>query len=105
MPLQTLPVCFLASLPLHFPFDFSDCVILNFLNVASVFGEQWRLEPMPAERKARWRREIDWLLSVTDHIVEFVPSQQKNKDGSNMEVMVHFPVMYVFVVESFYIIC
>ncbi|KAL3610663.1 hypothetical protein D5086_001683 [Populus alba] len=33
-------------------------------------------------------REIDWLLSVTDHIVELVPSQQKSKDGSNMEIMV-----------------
>ncbi|KAK1312652.1 Rho guanine nucleotide exchange factor 8 [Acorus calamus] len=55
---------------------------------ASVFGEQWRLEPMSPERKARWRKEIDWLLSVTDHIVEFVPSQQKSKDGTNMEIMV-----------------
>nr|DAD35529.1 TPA_asm: hypothetical protein HUJ06_006169 [Nelumbo nucifera] len=55
---------------------------------ASVFGEQWRLEPMSAERKARWRREIGWLLSVTDHIVEFVPSQQKAKDGTTMEIMV-----------------
>ncbi|XP_022777169.1 rop guanine nucleotide exchange factor 12-like [Durio zibethinus] len=55
---------------------------------ASVFGEQSRLEPMSPERKARWRKEIDWLLSVTDHIVELVPSQQKNKDGSNMEIMV-----------------
>lgn len=55
---------------------------------ASVFGEQWRLEPMSAERKARWRKEIEWLLSVTDHIVEFVPSQQKSKDGTNMEIMV-----------------
>ncbi|KAJ0971811.1 hypothetical protein J5N97_019770 [Dioscorea zingiberensis] len=55
---------------------------------ASVFGEQWRLEPMSAERKARWRREVDWLLSVTDHIVEFVPSQQISKDGTNMEIMV-----------------
>ncbi|XP_008793048.2 rho guanine nucleotide exchange factor 8 isoform X1 [Phoenix dactylifera] len=55
---------------------------------ASVFGEQWRLEPMSAERKARWRREIDWLLSVTDHIVEFVASQQKSKDGTSMEIMV-----------------
>ena len=41
---------------------------------------------MTADRKARWRKEIDWLLSVTDHIVEFVPSQQKSKDGTNMEV-------------------
>ncbi|GMI78024.1 MATERNAL EFFECT EMBRYO ARREST 64, ROP (rho of plants) guanine nucleotide exchange factor 12 [Hibiscus trionum] len=55
---------------------------------ASVFGEQSRLEPMTAERRSRWRKEIDWLLSVSDHIVELVPSQQKNKDGSNMEIMV-----------------
>ena len=41
---------------------------------------------MSAERKARWRKEIDWLLSVTDYIVEFVPSQQKSKDGTSMEV-------------------
>ncbi|KAL8537610.1 hypothetical protein ACS0TY_012655 [Phlomoides rotata] len=52
---------------------------------ASVFGEQKRLEPMAPETKARWRKEIDWLLSVTDHIVEFVPSKQ---NGSNMEIMV-----------------
>ncbi|KAI9109549.1 hypothetical protein K1719_019603 [Acacia pycnantha] len=59
-----------------------------FTNLAaSIFGEQRRLEPMPAERKARWRKEIDWLLSVTDYVVEMVPSQQKSKDGSSMEVM------------------
>ncbi|XP_010521516.1 PREDICTED: rop guanine nucleotide exchange factor 12-like [Tarenaya hassleriana] len=59
-----------------------------FTNLAaSVFGEHRRLEPMPAERKARWRKEIDWLLSVTDYIVEFSPSQQKSKDGTNMEIM------------------
>ncbi|XVF88557.1 hypothetical protein PTKIN_Ptkin19aG0060300 [Pterospermum kingtungense] len=55
---------------------------------ASVFGEKGKLEPMAPERKARWRKEMDWLLSVTDHIVEFVPSQQKLKDGTNMEIMV-----------------
>ncbi|GER45001.1 Rop guanine nucleotide exchange factor [Striga asiatica] len=55
---------------------------------ASVFGEQKRLEPMAADTKARWRKEIDWLLSVTDHIVEFVPSKQRSKDGTNMEIMV-----------------
>ncbi|XP_048227946.1 rho guanine nucleotide exchange factor 8 [Ricinus communis] len=53
---------------------------------ASVFGEQKRLEPMSPETKIRWRKEIDWLLSVTDHIVEFVPSQQSN-NGINMEIM------------------
>ncbi|XP_027341488.1 rop guanine nucleotide exchange factor 12 [Abrus precatorius] len=59
-----------------------------FTNLAaSIFGEQRRLEPMPAERKARWRKEIDWLLSVTDYVVEMVPSQQKSKDGSQMEIM------------------
>lgn len=53
---------------------------------ASVFGEQRRLEPMSADRKARWKKEIDWLLSVTDHIVEFVPLQQTSEDGTSMEV-------------------
>ncbi|GAU10994.1 hypothetical protein TSUD_112870 [Trifolium subterraneum] len=59
-----------------------------FTNLAaSIFGEQRRLEPMPAERKATWRKEIDLLLSVTDHIVEMVPSKQTGKDGSIMEIM------------------
>ncbi|THU44748.1 hypothetical protein C4D60_Mb02t10620 [Musa balbisiana] len=55
---------------------------------ASVFGEQWRLEPMSEERKARWRKEVEWLLSVSDHIVEFVPSQQVSGDGKSMEIMI-----------------
>ncbi|MED6110052.1 hypothetical protein PIB30_039317 [Stylosanthes scabra] len=54
---------------------------------ASVFGEISQLKPMSPDRKARWRREIDWLLSVTDHIVEFAPSQQVAKDGTTMEIM------------------
>ncbi|CAH8359062.1 unnamed protein product [Eruca vesicaria subsp. sativa] len=54
---------------------------------ASAFGEQRRLEPISEDRKERWRREIGWLLSVTDHIVEFSPTQQINKDGSSIEVM------------------
>ncbi|KAG6498479.1 rop guanine nucleotide exchange factor 9-like [Zingiber officinale] len=55
---------------------------------ASVFGEQWRVEPMSDERKARWRKEVDWLLSVTDYIVEFVATQQTTDDGKHMEIMV-----------------
>ncbi|XP_022873993.1 rop guanine nucleotide exchange factor 9-like [Olea europaea var. sylvestris] len=55
---------------------------------ASVFGEQSKLEPMSPETKARWKKEVDWLLSVTDYIVEFVSSQQKSKDGTSMEIMV-----------------
>ncbi|WZZ29016.1 hypothetical protein YC2023_012417 [Brassica napus] len=54
---------------------------------ASALGEQRRLEPISEDRKERWRREIGWLLSVTDHIVEFSPTQQTNKDGSSIEVM------------------
>lgn len=58
---------------------------------ASVFGKQNKLVPIPEDRKRKWRKEIDWLLSVTDYIVEFVPSQQIGKDGSNMEVIyMHF---------------
>lgn len=41
---------------------------------------------MSHDRKVRWRKEIEWPLSVTDHIVEFAPSQQLAKDGSTMEV-------------------
>ncbi|CAI0439113.1 unnamed protein product [Linum tenue] len=55
---------------------------------ASVFGEQWRLEPMSNERKTRWRREIDLLLSVTDHIVEFVAAQQGNVENCHVQVMI-----------------
>ncbi|XP_062179258.1 rop guanine nucleotide exchange factor 9-like [Phragmites australis] len=55
---------------------------------ASVFGEQRRLQPMAAEQKARWKKEIDWLLSVADYIVEFVPSQQVSENGTCMEIMV-----------------
>ncbi|XP_051225387.1 rho guanine nucleotide exchange factor 8 [Lolium perenne] len=54
---------------------------------ASVFGEQRRLEPMKADRRMRWKKEIDWILSVTDHIVEFVPLQHESEDGTSMEVM------------------
>ncbi|KAI5072766.1 hypothetical protein GOP47_0012872 [Adiantum capillus-veneris] len=55
---------------------------------ASVFGELYRVEPLSQERKARWKREMGWLLSVCDHIVEFVPQSQALADGSVMEVMV-----------------
>ncbi|EOA32857.1 hypothetical protein CARUB_v10016171mg [Capsella rubella] len=54
---------------------------------ASAFGELRRLEPISEDRKELWRREIGWLLSVTDHIVEFSPTHQTNENGSSMEVM------------------
>lgn len=58
---------------------------------ASIFGELWRLEPLSLERKAVWRRELEWLISVADHIIELVPSLQKFADGSSFEVMISKP--------------
>lgn len=34
-----------------------------------------------------WRREMEWLLSVSDHIVELTPNWQTFPDGSKLEVM------------------
>jgi hypothetical protein len=53
---------------------------------ASIFGQLWKLEPFPAERRTVWRREMEWLLSVSDHIVELVPTLQTFPDGSTSEV-------------------
>ncbi|GBG66187.1 hypothetical protein CBR_g57067 [Chara braunii] len=55
---------------------------------ASVFGQLWELAPLSPERKTKWRREMEWLLCVSDYIVELVPSQTRNPDGTVMEVMV-----------------
>ncbi|KAH1123377.1 hypothetical protein J1N35_006537 [Gossypium stocksii] len=54
---------------------------------ATLFGQMWRLEPVPAEKKSMWQREIEWLLCVSDHIVELVPSFQTFPDGTKLEVM------------------
>ncbi|KAM1243636.1 hypothetical protein ACFX15_034493 [Malus domestica] len=54
---------------------------------ATVFGELWRLEPLKAQRKAMWRREMEWLLCVSDSIVELVPSIQQFPGGGTYEVM------------------
>ncbi|KAL0427031.1 UNVERIFIED_CONTAM: Rho guanine nucleotide exchange factor 8 [Sesamum latifolium] len=60
---------------------------LALSNAITNLAEQSKLEPMSPERKARWKKEIGWLLSVTDYIVEFVASEQKSKDGTSMEIM------------------
>ncbi|XP_009378875.2 rop guanine nucleotide exchange factor 7-like [Pyrus x bretschneideri] len=54
---------------------------------ATLFGQLWRLEPLPQEKKSMWRREMEWLLCVSDHIVELIPSWQTFPDGSKLEVM------------------
>ncbi|KAG8058689.1 hypothetical protein GUJ93_ZPchr0002g23527 [Zizania palustris] len=54
---------------------------------ASVFGEHRKLEPMAPDTKERWKKEVGWLLSVTDQIVEFVPTRQTAENGTTMEIM------------------
>ncbi|KAI3841589.1 hypothetical protein MKX03_015504 [Papaver bracteatum] len=54
---------------------------------ASVFGELWRLEPLPEETKSRWRREMDWLLSPANYMVELVPAKQNGANGRTLEIM------------------
>ncbi|XP_073051021.1 rop guanine nucleotide exchange factor 14-like [Primulina eburnea] len=51
---------------------------------ASVFGELWKLEPLTEERKSLWRREMDWLLSPTNYMVELVPAKQTGIDGGTI---------------------
>ncbi|KAI4327913.1 hypothetical protein L6164_020322 [Bauhinia variegata] len=54
---------------------------------ATVFGELWKLEPLPEERKGKWRREMDWLLSPTNYMVELVPAKQSSANGGIVEIM------------------
>ncbi|XP_061376346.1 rop guanine nucleotide exchange factor 7-like [Gastrolobium bilobum] len=54
---------------------------------ATLFGQVWRLEPLSLEKKAKWRREMEWLLCVSDYIVELKPTWQTFADGSKLEVM------------------
>lgn len=57
-----------------------------FVPLATLFGQIWRLEPLPAHKKLKWRREMEWLLSVSDHIVELTPCFQTFPDGTKLEV-------------------
>ncbi|KAK4853922.1 hypothetical protein QYF36_016526 [Acer negundo] len=54
---------------------------------ASVFGELWKLEPLAPQKKLMWRREMEWLLCVSDSIVELIPSLQEFPGGGTFEVM------------------
>ncbi|KAJ4746676.1 rop guanine nucleotide exchange factor-like protein [Rhynchospora pubera] len=58
---------------------------------ATVFGNCHKLEPLPAEKKILWQREMDCLLSVCDYIVELFPSSQSLPDGTKLEVMATRP--------------
>lgn len=61
-------------------------VRFDFARLATLFGQIWRLEPLQLEKKLMWRREMNWILCVSDHIVELVPSWQTFPDGSKLEV-------------------
>ncbi|KAL5793102.1 hypothetical protein ACOSP7_001696 [Xanthoceras sorbifolium] len=54
---------------------------------ASVFGELWKLEPLCEERRNKWYREMDWLLSPTNYMVELVPAKQNGANGRTLEIM------------------
>ncbi|KAI7740082.1 hypothetical protein M8C21_001390, partial [Ambrosia artemisiifolia] len=58
---------------------------------ASVFGELRRLEPLSSQKKALWQREMYWLLSISDSIIDFVPTTQQSPDGCGYEVMATQP--------------
>ncbi|KAK9286893.1 hypothetical protein L1049_015300 [Liquidambar formosana] len=58
---------------------------------ATVFGELWRLEPLAPQKKSMWCREMEWLLCVSDSIVELVPSIQQFPGGGTYEVMATRP--------------
>ncbi|XP_051130572.1 rop guanine nucleotide exchange factor 7-like isoform X2 [Andrographis paniculata] len=58
---------------------------------ATIFGRVWRLEPISSEKREMWQKEMQWLLCVSDHIVELVPDFQTFPDGSKLEVMTSRP--------------
>lgn len=58
---------------------------------ATVFGELWKLEPLAPQKKLKWHREMEWLLCVSDSIVELIPSVQELPGGGTYEVMVPRP--------------
>ncbi|KAI7740090.1 hypothetical protein M8C21_026367 [Ambrosia artemisiifolia] len=35
----------------------------------TVFGELWKLEPLPEDKRNKWRKEMDWLLSPTNYMI------------------------------------
>ncbi|XP_022748382.1 rop guanine nucleotide exchange factor 5-like isoform X2 [Durio zibethinus] len=64
---------------------------------ATIFGQLWRLEPIHEEKKSMWKREMEWLICVSDHIVELIPSWQNFPDGSKLEVMTCRPRSDIFI--------
>ncbi|KAG6581891.1 Rop guanine nucleotide exchange factor 12, partial [Cucurbita argyrosperma subsp. sororia] len=61
---------------------------------ASVFGEQWRLEPMSEGRKTRWRKEIDLLLSI-------MVTRQRNDLHMNIPALRKLDAMLIACLDNF----
>ncbi|KAF5774503.1 putative PRONE domain, Rop guanine nucleotide exchange factor [Helianthus annuus] len=53
----------------------------------TVFGELWKLEPLTEDKRNKWRREMDWLLSPTNYMVQLIPAKQCGPDGRTLEIM------------------
>eukprot|EP00250_Pteridium_aquilinum_P005395 c15495_g1_i1 orf=34-1602(-) len=66
------------------------------LSVA-IFGDLWRLEPLCQESRLKWQREMEWLVSPCDYIVELVPSVQSLEDGTTVEVLASKPRSDVYI--------
>ena len=50
-----------------------------------------------------WKREMEWLVCVGDHIVELIPSWQNFPDGSKLEVIFIFSLNSLSSPESFFV--
>lgn len=53
-----------------------------------MFGDLWKLEPLAPQKKSMWHREMEWLLCVSDSIVELIPSVQEYPGSGSFEIMV-----------------
>ncbi|GER57442.1 Rop guanine nucleotide exchange factor [Striga asiatica] len=69
----------------------------EIMDLASVFGQHHRLEPLHPQKKLMWKREMNCLLSVCDYIVEFSPTLQTLKDGTTLEVMASRPRSDIYI--------
>ncbi|XP_072962038.1 rop guanine nucleotide exchange factor 14-like isoform X2 [Typha angustifolia] len=54
---------------------------------ATVFGELWKLEPLCEAKKSKWQREMGWLLSPINYMIELVPAKQNGNNGRMLEIM------------------
>lgn len=56
---------------------------------ATLFGQIWRLKPLPPEKTTMWTIEMKWFHCVNDHFVELKPTWQTFSNGSKLEVITY----------------